>query len=95
MRSLLPPLPPGKENRETVSPLVSLLSQESPPEEQKQSHQTSLAVAEVKEIQQSEEEAIVPVKYHREEQLLYEHLLHCVKHESPEQVIERFRKLFG
>ncbi len=94
MRSLLPPLPRGRRIGRFVSLLLSLLSQESPPEEQKQSHQTSLAVAEVKEIQQSEEEAIVPVKYHREEQLLYEHLLHCVKHESPEQVIERFRKLF-
>ncbi len=27
-------------------------------------------------------------------QLIYDHLLECVQHESPQQVIERFRALF-
>jgi len=91
-RSLLPPLPPAKENKETVSRLVSLLSQESPPEERKQTNQSSLAV--VEPPLDTDEGAIVPEKYHREEELLYQHLLHCVQNEPPEQIIERFRQLF-
>jgi hypothetical protein len=83
-RSLLPPLPPAKENKETVSRLVSLLSQESPPEE------TGLTVVE----ELSANDGGTPEKYRREEELLYQHLLHCVQNEPPEQIIERFRQLF-
>ncbi len=97
-RSLLPPLPPSKENKETVSRLVSLLSQESPPEEKKQTNQSGLAVVEARELPPSsldtDEGAIAPEKYHREEELLYQHLLHCVQNEPPEQIIDRFRQLF-
>lgn len=30
----------------------------------------------------------------QEEQLIYDHLLECVQHQSPEEVIDRFRRLF-
>ena len=86
------PLPSNKENKETVSRLVSLLSQESPPEEGRQTNQTSLAV--VGASQDIDGGAIAPEKYRREEELLYQHLLRCVQNEPPEQIIERFRQLF-